>query len=357
MASNTFGRLYRFTTWGEAHGPAIGCVVDGAPPGLPLGEDDIQPFLDRRRPGRSRHTSQRREPDTVEILSGVFEGKTTGHPISLMIRNEDARPKDYENLKETFRPGHADYTYQAKYGIRDWRGGGRASARETAARVAAGAIARKILEDKIVIRACLVQMGPLAIDRAKFDWAEAGNNPLACPDKSAAKAWEDAIDRIRRGGDSYGGVVLVEAGGVPAGLGAPHYAKLDQDLAAAMMSIPAAKGVEVGEGFNAANLKGSENNDAMRRGEAGGVEFLSNHAGGILGGISSGQPILVRVAFKPAPSIRKQGQTIDLKEKNKTTSVTGRHDPCVAIRAVPVVEAMAACVLADHVLLHRAQVG
>ena len=356
MAFNTFGRLFRVTSFGESHGTAQGCVVDGAPPNLPLSERDIQPFLDARKPGGSRFVSQRRESDKVEILSGVFEGKTTGHPIALLIRNRDARSKDYQELKEKFRPGHADYTYAVKYGIRDWRGGGRASARETVARVAAGAIARKILKG-VSFRSCLVQMGPMAIDRKHFDWDEAKKNPLACPDKTSLEAWRDAIDKIREAGDSYGGVLEMEIAGVPPGLGAPVFAKLDQDLAGAMISIPAAKGVEVGEGFNAANLKGSENNDPMAPGRGGKARFLSNHAGGILGGISTGEPILVRVAFKPASSIRKRQQTVDVKGEASDISTTGRHDPCLAIRACPVVEAMAALVLADHLLLHRAQNG
>jgi chorismate synthase len=354
MAFNTFGRLFRVTSFGEAHGPAVGCVVDGAPPGLSLPEADIQSFLDQRKPATSRHVSPRREADQVEILSGVFEGKTTGHPIALLIRNTDARPRDYEEMKEKLRPGHADFTIQAKYGVRDWRGGGRASARETVARVAAGAIARKVLEG-VTFRSCLVQMGPMAVDRKHFDWDEAKQNPFACPDKTSVKAWEEALDKIREEGDSFGGVVELEISGVPTGLGAPVFAKLDQDLAGAMMSIPAAKGVEIGEGFNAANLKGSENNDQMMQGSGKRPRFLSNHAGGILGGISTGEPIWLRVAFKPASSIRKAQQTVDVKGEGREISVTGRHDPCLAIRACPVAEAMAALVLADHLLLHRAQ--
>ncbi|HXV74176.1 MAG TPA: chorismate synthase [Sphingomonadales bacterium] len=351
MAFNVFGRLFRVTSFGEAHGPAVGCVVDGAPPGLALSASDIQPFLDERKPGTSRHVSQRRETDKVEILSGVFEGKTTGHPIALLIRNTDARSKDYEELKEKFRPGHADYTYTAKYGVRDWRGGGRASARETAARVAAGAIARKILKG-VTFRSCLVQLGPMAVDRKHFDWDEVKKNPLFCPDKTSLAAWQDALGKIREEGDSCGGVVEMEIAGVPACLGAPVFAKLDQDLAGAMMSIPAAKGVEIGEGFNAANLKGSENNDQMAPGPDGKPRFLSNHSGGILGGISTGEPILLRVAFKPTSSIRKRQQTVDVKGEAFEISTTGRHDPCLAIRAVPVAEAMSALVLADHLLLH-----
>ncbi|MHA1544479.1 MAG: chorismate synthase [Alphaproteobacteria bacterium] len=356
MSYNTFGKLYRFTTWGESHGRAIGVVIDGCPPNIPLAEADIQIYLDKRRPGTSPVTSRRREPDTVEILSGTFEGMTTGHPISLLIKNQDMRAKDYDEIKDKFRPGHADFTYEAKYGIRDYRGGGRASARETACRVAAGAIARKILGNSVKINACLVQMGPMTIDRANFDWAEAAKNILFCPDRQAVRPWQEALIKIRKSGDSYGGVVEVEAYGVPVGLGAPHYAKLDQDIASAMMSIHAAKGVEIGAGFEASSLKGSENADEIRAGNDG-PRFLSNHAGGVLGGISTGQPVIARVAFKPPSSILIQKKTIDTAGKETEIITKGRHDPCIAIRAVPVCEAMMACVLADHLLLHRAQCG
>lgn len=352
MAFNTLGRLFRVTSFGEAHGPGVGCVVDGTPPGLTLSEKDIQPHLDDRRPGTSRHVSQRREPDHVEILSGLLDGKTTGHPIALLIRNADARPKDYEALKDRFRPGHADYTYHAKYGVYDWRGGGRASARETVTRVAAGAIARKILKD-VTLRSCLVQMGAMTIDRQHFDWQEAKRNPLRCPDKTALSAWGAALDAIRERGDTLGGVVEVEVTGVPVGLGAPLFAKLDQDLAGALMSIPAAKGVEIGEGFNAANLKGSENNDQMVPGPDGRARFLSNHAGGVLGGISTGQAIVARVAFKAASSIRTAQRTVTANGEARDITIAGRHDPCLAIRAAAVVEAMVALVLADHLLAHR----
>ena len=357
MSYNTFGRLFRFTTWGESHGPAIGCVVDGCPPKIPLKEADIQVWLDKRRPGGSKFTSQRKEPDTVEILSGVFEGKTTGHPISLLIKNKDAKSKDYDDLKDKFRPGHADFTYQEKYGIRDHRGGGRASARETAGRVAASAIARKILGKGVTIRAGLVQMGPMTVDRKYSDWKHVDQNPLFCPDPSAVKTWQQELIKIRKAGDSFGGVVEIVADGVPVGLGAPHYAKLDQDIASALMSIHAAKGVEIGAGFEAANLTGSENADEIRKGAGGKPRFLSNNAGGTLGGISTGQPIVARLAIKPTSSILKPRKTIDVKGKETDISTGGRHDPCIAIRAVPVAEAMMANVLADHLLLHKAQCG
>lgn len=353
MSFNTFGRLFRFTTWGESHGSAIGVVIDGCPPGIALSEKDVQQYLDQRRPGASKVTSQRKEPDTVEILSGIYEGKTTGHPISILTRNMDAKSTDYDDIKDKFRPGHADFTYTAKYGIRDPRGGGRASARETAGRVAAGAIARKILGNKVAIRAALVQMGPMTIDRNNFDWDEVSNNILFCPDKQAVRPWQEALVKIRKEGDSFGGVVEVEATGVPTGLGAPHYAKLDQDIASAMMSIQAAKGVEIGSGFEASSLKGSESVDEIRKGP----KFLSNHAGGILGGISTGQPVIARVAFKPTSSILTPVKTIDVHGEDTEIVTKGRHDPCIAIRAVPVVEAMLACTLADHLLLHRAQCG
>lgn len=356
MSFNTFGKLFRFTTWGESHGPAIGVVIDGCPPQIPLVEDNIQVFLDKRRPGQSSVTSQRREPDTVEILSGVFEGLTTGHPISLLIRNQDARSKDYSEIKDKFRPGHADFTYAAKYGIRDYRGGGRASARETAGRVAAGAIARKVLGEDVKIRAGMVQMGPMTINRANLDWDQASKNILFCPDPEAVRPWQEALVKIRKEGDSYGGVVEVEASGVPIGLGAPHYAKLDQDIASAMMSIHASKGVEIGSGFEASSFIGSENADEISQGKDG-PEFSSNHSGGVLGGISTGQPVVARVAFKPTSSILKPKKTIDTAGKDTEIITKGRHDPCIAIRAVPVVEAMMAVTLADHLLLHKAQCG
>ena len=352
MSFNSFGRVFRFSTWGESHGPAIGGVVDGCPPGIALSEADIQPWLDRRRPGSSRFTTQRREADQVEILSGVFEGRTTGTPISLMIRNEDQRSKDYSDVAEAYRPGHADYTYDAKYGFRDWRGGGRSSARETAARVAAGAVARLVIPE-VTIRAYLVELGGDAIDGAAFDADEIGNNPFHCPDAAAAKRWEAKLDEARKSGSSLGAVVECSAEGVPAGWGAPVYAKLDAELASAMMSINAAKGVEIGDGFDAARLRGEQNADAMRSGPT----FLSNHAGGILGGITTGQPVVVRVAFKPTSSILTPVPTID-RDGQETEIVTkGRHDPCVGIRGAPVVEAMMALVLADQKLLHRAQCG
>jgi chorismate synthase len=352
MSFNTFGRVLRVTTWGESHGPAIGAVVDGCPPDIALSEGDIQPWLDKRRPGASRFTTQRREPDEVRILSGVFEGRTTGTPISLMIENVDARSKDYSNVSQAYRPGHADFTYDAKYGLRDWRGGGRSSARETAMRVAAGAVARLIVPE-VSIRAYVVEIGGDAIDRSSIDYDEIERNAFNCPDAEAAKRWEVLVDEARKAGSSLGAVVECVADGVPAGWGAPIYAKLDSELAMAMMSINAAKGVEIGDGFASARLRGEENADAIRSGP----EFLSNHAGGILGGISTGQPVVVRVAFKPTSSILTPVPTID-REGNETEIVTkGRHDPCVGIRGAPVVEAMMALVLADQKLLHRAQCG
>lgn len=352
MSFNSFGRLLRFTTWGESHGPALGAVVDGCPPGLGLSEADIQPWLDKRRPGASRFTTQRRESDQVRILSGTFEGLTTGTPISLMIENEDQRTKDYSEVSRAYRPGHADYTYDAKYGFRDWRGGGRSSARETAARVAAGAVARLIIPD-VRIRAYLVELGGDGISRDAFDGAAIDANAFHCPDPAAAKRWEEKLEEARKSGSSLGAVVECVADGVPPGWGAPIYAKLDAELSSAMMSINAAKGVEIGDGFAAARLRGEENSDAMRAGPT----FLSNHAGGILGGISTGQQIVVRTAFKPTSSILTPMQTID-RDGNETEIVTkGRHDPCVGIRAVAIVEAMMALVLADQKLLHQAQCG
>ena len=354
MAGNSFGTLFRFTTWGESHGPAIGVVVDGCPSLLPLTEADIQPWLDKRRPGQSKYTTQRQEPDQVKILSGVFEGKTTGTPVSLMIENTDQRSKDYGDIAAKFRPGHADYTYWKKYGIRDYRGGGRSSARETACRVAAGAVARKILGSGITVRGALVQMGPHRIDRSRWDWAEVDNNPFFCPDAQTAAQWADYLDGIRKSGSSVGAVVEVVASGVPAGLGDPLYDKLDSDLACAMMTINAVKGVEIGNGFEAAALTGEENADEMRAGPNGEPQFLSNHAGGILGGISTGQDVVVRFAVKPTSSILTPRKTVDIEGHDADILTKGRHDPCVGIRAVPVGEAMMACVLADHLLRHRA---
>ena len=361
MSHNTFGHLFRVTTFGESHGPAIGCIVDGCPPNIRLTAEDIQTFLDKRRPGQSRFTTQRQEPDAVKILSGVFADEngrqvTTGTPIALMIENADQRSKDYGDIADKYRPGHADYVYDAKYGIRDHRGGGRSSARETAARVAAGAVARKVLPG-VTIRGALVRVGPHKIDRARFDWAEVENNPLFCPDAEAAARWADYLDEVRKAGSSIGAVVEIVAEGVPAGWGAPVYGKLDADLAAAFMSVNAVKGVEIGAGFAAAELSGEDNADEMRAGADGKPAFLSNNAGGILGGISTGQPIVARFAVKPTSSILTPRRTIDSKG-NETDIVTkGRHDPCVGIRAVPVGEAMMACVLADHFLRHRGQVG
>lgn len=361
MSHNIFGHMFRVTTWGESHGPAIGCVVDGCPPLLPLTEADIQGFMDKRKPGQSRFTTQRREPDAVRILSGVMvddDGvqKTTGTPISLLVENTDQRSKDYSEIKDRFRPGHADYTYDAKYGIRDYRGGGRSSARETAMRVAAGAIARKVVSG-VTIRGALVQVGPHKIDRANWDWAEVGNNAFFCPDKAAAEFWADYLDEIRKAGSSVGAVIEVVAEGVPAGWGAPIYGKLDTDITAAMMSINAVKGVEVGNGFEAAALTGEENADEMRMGNDGKPVFLSNNAGGILGGISNGDPVVVRFAVKPTSSILTERKSVTRKGEEVDVMTKGRHDPCVGIRAVPVGEAMMACVLADHFLRHRGQIG
>jgi chorismate synthase len=355
MSFNTFGRVLRFTTFGESHGPAIGAVVDGCPPRLDLSEADIQPFLDKRRPGQSRFTTQRQEPDQVRILSGVFEGRTTGTPIGLLIDNVDQRSKDYSEVASAYRPGHADYAYDAKYGFRDYRGGGRSSARETAMRVAAGAVARKVIPE-VTITAWVEAIGGDAIDYTKFDAAEIGNNPFFCPDPDAAARWEQLVDDARKAGSSLGAVIACEATGVPAGWGAPLYAKLDSELAAAMMSINAVKGVEIGDGFAAAALSGEANADAMRPG-ANGPEFLANHAGGIAGGISTGQPVRVRVAFKPTSSILTPVETINRDGEAAEIRTKGRHDPCVGIRGVPVVEAMMALVLADQKLLHRAQCG
>ncbi len=360
MSANSFGTIFRFTTWGESHGPAIGCVVDGTPPLIPIEEADIQRWLDRRRPGQSRFTTQRREPDTAKILSGVFEGRTTGTPISLMIENVDQRSKDYGEIKDRFRPGHADYTYMTKYGIRDYRGGGRSSARETASRVAAGAVARLVLDHlldaPVTIRGALVQMGPHGIDRDRWDWDEVERNPFWSPDAAAAARWEEFLDGVRKAGSSTGAVIEVVASGVPAGLGAPLYGKLDADLAAAMMGINAVKGVEIGAGFGAAALSGEANADEMRMAD-GKVRFLSNNAGGVLGGISTGQDLVVRFAVKPTSSILSPRRTVTTEGEEAEISTKGRHDPCVGIRAVPVGEAMMAIVLADHLLRHRAQCG
>jgi chorismate synthase len=361
MSHNTFGHLFRVTTFGESHGPAIGCVVDGCPPGLPLTADDIQRDLERRRPGQSRFTTQRKEPDEVKLISGVFvddAGRqvTTGTSIGLLIENVDQRSKDYGDIKDKYRPGHADYAYDMKYGVRDYRGGGRSSARETAMRVAAGAIARKVIPG-VTVRAALVQMGPEAIDRSRWDWDQVDQNPFFCPDARKAAFYEGYLDAIRKEGSSVGAVIEVVAEGVPAGWGAPIYGKLDADIAAAMMSINAVKGVEIGAGMAAASLKGEENADEMRLGNDGSIRFSNNNAGGILGGISSGQPIVARFAVKPTSSILTPRATVD-RFGNETNILTkGRHDPCVGIRAVPVAEAMMAIVLADHFLRHRGQTG
>ncbi len=362
MSHNTFGHLFRVTTWGESHGPAIGCVIDGCPPGLPLSADLIQVWLDRRKPGGSRFVTQRQEPDQVKVLSGVFEDDrtgdpvTTGAPISLLIENVDQRSKDYGEIRNAYRPGHADYTYDAKYGVRDYRGGGRSSARETAARVAAGAVARQILGRGIVIRAALIQIGPHAIDRAAWDWSEVENNPFWGPDAKIVPVWEAFLDQVRKSGSSAGAILEVVAEGVPAGWGAPLYGKLDSDLAGALMGINAVKGVEIGAGFAACALPGETAGDEMRMG-AEGPEFLSNHAGGVLGGISTGQPIVARLAVKPTSSILTPRRTINAAGEETELATKGRHDPCVGIRAAPVAEAMVACVLADHKLRHRGQAG
>ncbi|GAB4472301.1 MAG: chorismate synthase [Erythrobacter tepidarius] len=356
MSWNTFGRVLRFTTWGESHGPALGAVVDGCPPGLTISEDLIQPFLDARKPGTSRFTTQRREDDLVRILSGVFEGKTTGTPISLMIENTDQRSKDYSAIARQYRPGHADYAYDAKYGIRDYRGGGRSSARETAARVAAGAVARLVIPE-VTITAYVCELGGDRIDPANIDYGEIAKNPFFCPDARAAQRWEEKVDAARKAGSSLGAIVECVAEGVPAGWGAPIYAKLDSDLASAMMSINAVKGVEIGDGFAAARLSGEENADRMRPGPDGKPEFLANHAGGTAGGISTGQPVVCRVAFKPTSSILIPVESINSAGEAVEVVTKGRHDPCVGIRGTPVVEAMMALVLADHKLLHRGQIG
>jgi chorismate synthase len=362
MSHNTFGHLFRVTTWGESHGPAIGCVIDGCPPRIPISTAEIQAHLDKRRPGQSRFTTQRREPDEVRILSGVFEDETTGGlvttgtPIALQIDNVDQRSKDYSDSRDRYRPGHADYTYDAKYGIRDYRGGGRSSARETAMRVAAGAVARKVVPG-LDVRGALISIGEIEIERGRWDWNAVGENPFFCPDPVAAKRWEEYIDAVRKQGSSVGAVIEVVAEGVPAGLGAPIYGKLDQEIAAALMSINAVKGVEIGNGFQAARIRGEENADEMRRGNDGRFVFLSNNAGGILGGISTGQPIVARFAVKPTSSILTPVRGVTRAGEDVEIVTKGRHDPCVGIRAVPVGEAMLAIVLADQYLRHRGQVG
>jgi chorismate synthase len=356
VSGNSFGTLFRVTTWGESHGPAIGCIVDGVPPRIPLTEVDIQTWLDQRKPGQSRFTTQRREPDAVRILSGVFDGLTTGTPLALEIQNEDQRSKDYGDIAEKFRPGHADYTYWAKYGIRDYRGGGRSSARETATRVAAGAVARKILGPGITIRGALIQIGAQAIDRSRWDWEAREQNPFWCPDPETALLWESQLDAVRKAGSSVGAIIEIVASGVPVGLGNPIYKKLDADLAAAIMSINAVKAVEIGAGFAAAALSGEENADEMVMAD-GRVAFTSNQAGGILGGISTGQDIVLRFAVKPTSSILTPRRTVTVDGEETTILTKGRHDPCVGIRAVPVGEAMVACVLADQLMMHRAQCG
>ncbi|MEZ7846080.1 MAG: chorismate synthase [Rhodospirillales bacterium] len=354
MSHNSFGHLFRFTTFGESHGPAIGCVVDGTPPGIPLTEADIQIDLNKRRPGQSKYTTQRQEPDTVKILSGVFEGVTTGTPIGLIIENVDQRSKDYSDIKDKYRPGHADYTYTSKYGVRDYKGGGRSSARETAMRVATGAIARKILGPDIQVRGALVQMGERHINRDNWEWGQVGENPFFSPDAESVPEFESYLDGLRKSGSSIGAVIEVVASGVPVGWGAPVYGKLDQDLASAMMSINAVKGVEIGAGFGAAALTGEQNADEMRSGPKG-LEFLANNAGGILGGISTGQDVVCRFAVKPTSSILAPRKTIDKAGIDTDIITKGRHDPCVGIRAVPIGEAMMACILADHMMRHRAQ--
>ncbi|WP_019219775.1 chorismate synthase [Bartonella florencae] len=362
MSHNTFGHLFRVTTWGESHGAALGCVIDGCPPGIIFTLSEIQAYLDKRRPGQSKYTTQRRELDRVEVLSGVVSEDeettlvTTGAPISLLIRNTDQRSQDYGAIAHQYRPSHADYTYDVKYGIRDFRGGGRASARETAARVAAGALARKIVPD-LIVRGAVIAIGPHTINRDRWNWSEVDNNSFFTPDSEIVQIFSDYIDKVRKDGSSVGAVVEIVAENVPAGLGAPIYAKLDQDIASYLMSINAVKGVEIGDGFAAARLRGEENADEMRMGSDGKPHFLSNHAGGILGGISSGQPIIARFAVKPTSSILTPRRSIDV-DGNEVNIVTkGRHDPCVGIRAVPVGEAMVACAIADHYLRHRGQVG
>ena len=356
MSINTFGKLFRFTTFGESHGPSIGCVVDGTPPGISLSEDYIQSFMNKRRPGQSKYTTQRKETDTVKILSGVFEGITTGAPIGLKVENEDTRSKDYDEIKDQFRPGHADFTYYQKYGFRDYRGGGRSSARETAMRVAAGAIARKILGEEATIRGALTRMGNVTIDRKNWNWEEVDKNPFFSPDLKSVPKFEALLKKTRKEGSSVGAIIEIVASNIPAGLGAPIYSKLDADISGAIMGIPAVKGVEIGAGFNSAQLTGEENADEMRMKE-GQVNFLSNNAGGILGGISTGQDIVANFAVKPTSSILIPKRSVDKTGQDVEIKTKGRHDPCVGIRAVPIGEAMVSCVLADHLLLNRAQCG
>ena len=358
MSFNTFGKIFRFTTWGESHGPAIGCIVDGCPPNIPISEKEIQKDMDKRRPGQSEFTTQRKESDKVSILSGVFQGKTTGTPISMIIYNEDKRSRDYESIKDKFRPGHADFTYFKKYGIRDYRGGGRQSTRETASRVAAGAIAKivlkKLIGKKLDIIGAVTQLGVMGCDTSKWNNKEIRKNPFFCPDKSSVKLWEKYLLGIRKSGSSCGAVIELRAKGVPVGLGAPIYSKLDADIASALMSINAVKGINIGAGMGAAYLTGEENSDELRGG-AGRIKFKSNKAGGILGGISSGQDIIASFAVKPTSSILNSRETINKKGKNTKISVKGRHDPCVGIRAVPIGEAMLACVILDHYMMNKAQ--
>jgi len=357
MSFNTFGKIFRFTTWGESHGPAIGCIVDGCPPNIPISEREIQIDMDKRRPGQSKFTTQRKESDKVSILSGVFQGKTTGTPISMIIYNEDKRSRDYESIKDKFRPGHADFTYFKKYGIRDYRGGGRQSARETASRVAAGAIAKivlkKIIGKKISIVGAVTQLGVMGCNTSKWNDNEIRKNPFFCPDKSSVKLWEEYLTGIRKSGSSCGAVIELRARGIPVGLGSPIYSKLDADIASALMSINAVKGVNIGAGMDSAYLTGEENSDEIRGGSK--IKFKSNKAGGILGGISSGQDIVASFAVKPTSSILNSRETINKKGKNTSISVKGRHDPCVGIRAVPIGEAMLACVILDHFMMNKAQ--
>ncbi|GBQ04783.1 chorismate synthase [Saccharibacter floricola] len=363
MSDNSFGRLFRVTTWGESHGPAIGCVIDGCPPRLKLSEEDIQPWLDRRRPGQSRFTTQRREADRVKILSGVFEGQTTGTPISLLIENTDQRSRDYGEIAQRYRPGHADIAYDLKYGIRDYRGGGRSSARETAMRVAAGAVARVVLRELVgkhlTIRGALTSIGSLSIERERWDWGEIERNPFWCPDAEILPQWSAELDRVRKSGSSIGATLEVVAEGVPAGLGEPVYGKLDAELASALMGINGAKGVEIGEGFHAAQLRGEDNADPMypAEGDAKVPTFASNHAGGILGGISTSQPLVARMAMKPTSSILIPVPSVDRTGAPVEVQTKGRHDPCIGVRAVPVAEAMVACTVVDHLLRHHAQCG
>ena len=362
MSHNTFGQIFRLTSWGESHGPSIGGIIDGCPPGIPLSEDDLQPFLDRRRPGQSRHVSPRREADRVRILSGTFvddrmDGPvTTGAPISLQIDNTDVRSKDYDNIRDVWRPGHADYTYDAKYGLRDYRGGGRSSARETAIRVAAGGVARKVLGDDVVIRGALIQLGPHSVTTQNWDWDQVNQNPFFCPDRDSVPVWEKELDGSRKDGSSTGAMVEIHVSGLPAGWGEPVYGKLDADIASAIMSIPAVKGIEIGAGFAAASMRGEDAADEMRLGNDG-PEFLNNSNGGVLGGISTGQDLTLRFAVKPTSSIRIPRKTLNRDFEETTIETRGRHDPCVGIRAVPVGEAMVALVLADHFLRHRGQIG